>query len=121
MPICQLKINETALTSIPASWMLRLEGGERNFMVQKVFSHIFFSSFQFFFPLYTNTQVEKYFVVVDVVVQTCAVWGVLIGRQSLLHGLPSGVVFFYYFVPISVVFFFVLFYAGRSSNNLSFN
>ena len=43
---------------------------------------------------------EKYFVVVDVVVQTCTVWGVLIGRQSL--GLPSGGFRF----PISIVFLF---------------
>jgi hypothetical protein len=58
--------------------------------------------------------VEKYFVVVDVVVQTCAVWGVLIGRQSLLqHGLPSGG-YFFFFPIISIVFsfFFVLVLSG---------
>lgn len=112
MPICQLKINETALTSTQPVGMLRLEGGKEISWFKKAFSHFFIFSLFFFLllQLYTNTQVEKYFVVVDVVVQTCAVWGVLIGRQSLLqYGLPSGG---YFFVPIIFIFFFVLVLSG---------
>jgi hypothetical protein len=43
MPICQLKINETALTSTAKLCIyVETRGGEKNFMVEKVFSSLFF-------------------------------------------------------------------------------